>query len=243
MYWATFCWSMDIFWVVLRINMGSWVKISDLVISMETDRYLGSKYGYGWDTERATKLYLFICDMGCWGRLRLWYYNEGQEISDMDMGGNGIGQHICSLYSNAITTRQLRAFISICCAIDVLRLQYIGSGPDRCSLELWSMLHRWRLGCVIWLRLFPEPKCTQMNPNALKWSLARFYAKENDEAEVPPGSPYKWYSPNLLLKIMSSAAGYILGRFRFSRFIMMGNFSLPALKNFPTLFPPFTFRS
>ena len=60
----------------------------------------------------------------------------------MDMGGNGIGQHICSLYSNAITTRQLRAFISICCAIDVLRLQYIGSGPDRCSLELWSMLHR-----------------------------------------------------------------------------------------------------
>ena len=87
------------------------------------------------------------------------------------------------------------------------------------------------------------PKCTQMKPNALKWSLARFYAKENDEAEVPPGSPYKWYSPNLLLKSMSSAAGYILGRFRFSRFIMMGNFSLPAPKNFPILFPPFTFRS
>ena len=38
-------WDMD--WFGLRINMGSWVKISDLVISMETDRYLGSKYGYG----------------------------------------------------------------------------------------------------------------------------------------------------------------------------------------------------
>jgi len=57
----------------------------------------------------------------------------------------------------------------------------------------------------------------------------------NDAKYLPPVALINDNHQMCFLKIMSSAAGYILGEFHFSRFYIMSNFSLPAPKKFPNI--------